>query len=330
MATPAETVDAHFGHDTFDWAADLARRMRASRMTYDTFVKRFFRGHDGGLHLRLRLLEGIAADVDAAFKKVQTRQKVDRQQFQAVLELFEVANDCVDLEIEQLQALSGLGLASAMTPFVKQFPFRQLARELEAYRQALVRLESALAQAKRELTEARIDKAIDVFQGVVTFALPEIVLAKEVALGIAGLFADSRLGPDGPDASKIARTTASTLKEPLVKVAKLSKSMSHVAGVGSKLNAVYDVISLDELDAAHAAVRAVKAAREQEQRVHRRIVDTIWTMWRVRLATFQSSLERANQRLEESAGRLNATRDALIDQGKIARYSSPTLWRLGP
>lgn len=330
MATPADIVDAHFGRDTFDWAADLSRRMRVSRSTYDTFVTRYFRGRDGGLHLRLAMLEGIAADIDVAFQKVQTRQKVDRRQFQAVIELFGVANNCVDLETEQLQALFGLGLASALNPFVRQFPFRQLVRELEAYQQALSRLDGALAQAKRELTEARIDKAIDVFQGVVTFALPEIVLAKEIALGIAGLFADSRLGPDSPDASKIARTTASTLKEPLVKVAKLSKSMSNVAGVGSKLNAVYDVISLDELDAANAAVRAVKAAREQEQRVHRRIVDAIWTSWSVRLAAFQSSLERANRRLEESAGRLNATRDALIEQSKIARYSSPTLWRPGP
>lgn len=330
MATLAEDVDAYFGEDTYDWAADLARRTRLARNTYDTFVRRFFGIYDDGLYLRLDLLEQIAADVDLAFRKLRARQKVDRRQFKTVIELFETASDCVELEIEQLQGMFGHGLASAMTPFVRMFPFRELARELKAYEQALSRLDGALAQANRELTEAKVDKAIDIFQGIVTFALPEIALAKEIVLGAAGLFADSRLGPQDPDASKIARTTASTLKEPLLKVTKLTKSMTNVAGIASKMNAVYDVFSADELDAAHAAIRTVKAAIDHEKAVHKRIMDDIWSKWRIRIAGFQASLERANRQLEESAARLNEVRDALRDQREIARYRSPTPWRLGP
>lgn len=328
MATLAEDVDAYFGEDTYDWAADLARRTRIARKTYDTFVKRNFGAYDDGLYIRLDLLEQVAADVDAAFLKVRARQKVDRNQFKAVIELFETASDCVELEIEQLQGMFGLGLASAMTPFVRMFPFRELARELKAYEQALSRLKDALAQAKRELTEARVDKAIDIFQGIVTFAFPQIALAKEIALGAGGLFADSRLGPQDPDASKIARTTASTLKEPLLKVTKLTKSMTNVAGVASKMNAVYDVISFDELDAAHAAIKNLKAAIDNEKATHKRIVENIWAKWRIRVAAFLASLERANKQLEESADRLNEVRSALREQSEMVKYRSPTIWRL--
>lgn len=112
-------------------------------------------------------------------------------------------------------------------------------------------------------------------------------------------------------------------------MSKLTKSMTNVAGIASKMNAVYDVFSADELDAAHAAIRTVKAAIDHEKAVHKRIMDNIWSKWRIRIAGFQASLERANRQLEESAGRLNEVRDALRDQREIARYRSPTPWRLG-
>ncbi len=328
MGTPAQDVDAYFGPDTYDWAADLARRTRAFRRKYDTFVKRIFGAYDDGLYLRLDLLERIAADIDAAFAKVQARQKVDRNQFLAVLQLFEAASDCVELEMEQLDGLFALGLANAMTPFVKMFPFRELARELKAYEQALAQLRDALAQAKRARTEARIDKAIDIVQGIVTFAFPEIALAKEIALGAGGLFADSRLGPQGPDASKIARTTATTLKEPLSKVAKFSKSMDGVAGIGAKMNAVYDILDSDELDSADAAIKNVERAIENEKAAHKRIVDNIWAKWRGRTLVFRASLERANKKLEESADHLDEVRSALQEQRDLARYNPPIIWRI--
>lgn len=329
MGTPAQDIDAHFGEDTYDWAAELARRTRLARKKYDTFVKRFFGVYDDGLYIRLDLLERIAADVDAAFMKVRARQKVDRQQFKAVIELFETASDCVELELEQLEGMFGLGLASAMTPFVRMFPFRELARELKFYQLTLSRLKDALSRADSELTEARIDKAIDIFQGIVTFAFPQIALAKEIALGASGLFADSRLGPQAPDASKIVRTTASTLKEPLLKVTKLSKSMTNVAGVASKMNAVYDVISFDELDAAHAAIKNLKQAIADEKATHKRIVENIWAKWQIRVAVFIASLERANTQLEESADHLAEVRDALREQHDIAKYNPPIIWRIG-
>lgn len=328
MGTPAEDVDAYFGHDTYDWAADLARRTRVARKKYDTFVKRFFGVYDDGLWIRLDLLERIAADVDAAFMKVRARQKVDRHQFKAVIELFETACDCVELELDQLDGVFGIGLASAMTPFVRMFPFRELAHELKVYQLTLSKLKDALDRADSELTEARIDKAIDIFQGIITFAFPQIALAKEIALGAGGLFADSRLGPQAPDTSKIVRTTASTLKEPLLKVTKLSKSMTNVAGVGSKINAVYDVLSFDELDAAHAAIKNLKQAIADEKATHKRIVENIWAKWRIRIAAFIASLERANKQLEESADHLGEVRDALREQHEIAKYNPPTAWRI--
>ena len=227
-----------------------------------------------------------------------------------------------------MHALFGVGLAGAFTPFVKMFPFRELAGELKAYEQALARLKSALEEAKRARTEARIDKAIDIFQAVVTFAFPEIALAKEIAMGAGGLFADSRLGPQGPDGSKIARTTASTLKEPLSKVMKFSKSMDKVAGVGSKMNAVYDVLDFDELDTADAAIKNVQKAIEDEKAFHKRIVEHIWAKWRTRVMTFLASLERANKELEASAARLQEVRDALREQRDIAGYNPPVAWRI--
>lgn len=329
MGTPAQDVDAYLGPDTYDWAEDLARRTRLARKKYDSSIKRFFGDNDDGLAIRLKLLEQIAADVQGAFVKVRARQRIDCDQFKPVIELFETAIDCVELEIEQLEGLFGVGLASAMTPFVRQFPFRELARELKAYEQALKTLEVAMARAKSDLTGARIDKAIDIFQGVVTFAFPEITLAKEIALGVGGLFADSRLGPQSPDASKIARTTASTLKEPLLKVTKLSKSMTNVAGVGSKLNAVYDVINMDELDAANAAIDNLKRAITDEKATHKRLVDDIWEKWRIRVATFMASLQRADRLLAESAEHLQQVRSALEAQKKIARYDTPVAWRIG-
>jgi DNA repair ATPase RecN len=153
-------------------------------------------------------------------------------------------------------------------------------------------------------------------------------LAKEIALAAGGLFADSRLGPQGPDASKIARTTASTLKAPLSKVAKWSKSMDNVAGVASKMNAVYDVLDFDELDTADAAIKNVEKAIENEKAAHKRIVENIWAKWRMRVMTFLASLERANKQLEASAAHLEEVRDALREQRDIARYNPPVAWRI--
>lgn len=327
MGTPAQDVDAYFGDDTYDWTAELARRTRLARGKYDTFVKRHFGIYDDGLSFRLELLEQIAADVDAAFTRVRTRQAVDRNQFRAVLELFQTASDCVEFEIEQLEGIFGLGLATALTPFVRMFPFRELATELKFYEQALTGLQAALDRAKRARTEARVDKAIDVFQAFVSIAFPEIALAKEIALGAGGLFADSRLGPQGPDASKITRTTATTLKEPLSKLLKLSKSMDKFAGYGSQLNAVYDVFDTGELDAADAAIKDVERAIANEQATHKRIVENIWMKWRARVLMFISNLDRANRELEQSAERLATMRQALREQRDMIRYRPPTIWR---
>lgn len=328
MGTIAEDIDAYFGEDTFDWAADLARRTRVFRKEYDTFVKRHYGAYDDGLWLRLDLLERIAADVDAAFKDVRARRKVDRKQFKAVLELFETASDCVEFELEQLQAMFALGLATALTPFVKQFPFRDLAKELKAYEQALSGLKNALERAKRERNEARIDKAIDIAQGIITFAFPNISLAKEIAIGAAGLFADSRLGPQAPDGSKITRTTATTLKGPLMEITKLTKSMDGLAGVASKFNAVYDILNFEELDMANAAVENAKKAIKEEKETHKRIVANIWAKWRSRVMIFLVALERANKQLEESADRLHEVRSALQEQRDIAGYNPPIVWRI--
>ena len=328
MGTIAEEIDAYFGEDTYDWVAELNRRTRVARKDYDTFVKKFFGVYDDGLWIRLDLLERIAADIEAAFAKVRARQNIDRNQFKAVVELFETASDCVELELEQLHGMFAIGLAAGFTPFVKMFPFRELAQELKAYEKALARLKNVLDQAKRERNEARIDKAIDILQGIVTFAFPEIALAKEIALGAAGLFANSRLGPQAPDASKIVRTTATTLKGPLLKVTKLSKSMDGVAGVASKMNAVYDVLNFDELDAASDAIKKVEQAIVDEKATHKRIVQNIWAKWRMRVMTFLASLERANKQLEELAAHLDEVRSALREQRDISGYNPPIAWRL--
>jgi hypothetical protein len=330
MAYLAEDVDAYFGEDTYDWAEELARRMRLARKDYDTFVRKFFGVYDDGLWIRLDLFERINADIQAAFQQVAAHRKVDPTQFKPVLELFETVSDSVELDLGQLHGMFGIGLASGFLPFVKMFPFRELAQELKFYQQALNGLDVALSRAKRERNEARFDKAIDIFQGIVTFVFPEITIAKEIALGAGGLFADSRLGPGGPDSSKIARTTASTLKEPLLKVTKLTKSMGNIAGVASKFNAVYDVFDFSELDTAEDNIKAVVKAIAAEKAAHKRIVEGIWFRWRMRIITFQSALERANRELEASREILEQTRSALDEQKKIARYSPPIAWRIIP
>ena len=329
MASPIEDVDGYFGEDTYEWAEELARRMRLARRDYDTFVRKFFGAYDGGLWLRLDLFERINADIQDAFTQVAAHRKIDRDQFRAVLELFETASDCVELELEQLHGLFAAGLASAFTPFVKMFPFRELAQELKAYQQALSDLGDALSRAKRERTEARFDKAIDIFQGIVTFVFPEIAMAKGIALAAGGLFADSRLGPEGPDNKKILRTTASTLKDPLLKITNLTKSMGNVAGVTTKLNALYDVINLDELDTADANIKQVEKAIETEKSVHKLVIDDIWSRWSGRAMAFQIGLERANRELEASRALLEETRSALNLQQQMARYNPPINWLIG-
>lgn len=327
MGTKAEAVDAYFGEDTYDWAMELIRRTHVARKDYDTFVKRYFGVYDDGLWIRLDLMERIEADIEAAFVMTHAGQFIDRKQFQGVIQLYETASDCVELELEQLHGMFALGLAAALSPFVKMFPFRELAQELKAYESALANLKDALAKAKREHTEAWIDKSIDIVQGVVTFAFPQITLAKEVALGVSGLFADSRLGPQDPDASKIARTTATTLKNPILKLTKMSSALDGVAGVASKMNALYDIANFDEIDAAKGAIKKVEQAIANEKATHKRIVQKIWAAWRTRTLTFLASLERGSKQLEESAKHLEEVRSALREQDQLSGYKPPIAWR---
>jgi hypothetical protein len=329
MPSPnAEIIDAYFGYDTYDWAAELQRRARLYHRRYYGPIRNAFGVYDDGLSWRVDLLDGISADVDDAFRMVANGQKVDKNQFKVVLELFETASDCVEYEVEMFEGMMALGLASGFLPFVRMFPYRELAQELQAYQAALRSLEAALEKARRKETEAYIDKGIDVLQGIITFAFPEIDLAKEIALGFGGLFADSRLGPQGPDASKIVRTTATTLKDPIAKVTKMSESMQKVAKGAAKVNAVYDVVNLDEIKAARASVKDIEAAIETEKKVHRRLVEDIWNKWALRVWNFKQSLERANKALEESRNHAQELRSALAEQREIANFRGAVRWRV--
>jgi len=328
MGTPKQEIDAYFGADTFDSVADFADRTRKARTKYDNFVKRFFGAYDDGLQIRLALLENVAADIELAFTKARAREKIDRKQVKAVIELYELACDCVEFELEQLDGIFGLNFLGAMTPIVNLFPRRELANELTAYKKALTDLSNALDQAKRQRLGARIDKAVDIFQTVVTFAFPEITAAKEITMAAGGLLADSILGPQSPDASKVGRTTLTTLKEPISKVAKLSQSMDKLAGVATKVNAVYDAVNTDELDQANAAVKAVERAIANEKATHQRMIKTIWERWRTRVLTFLVSLERAERKLKEAARDIEEYRTALDEQKTDAGYKSRMVWRV--
>lgn len=327
MSTLNDKVDERFGPDTFDWVRELQRRTRATRGKYDAGIKPVFGVYDGGLLFRLDLAERISFDLDEAFGLTGAGRRIDPQQFKKVVELFQIAVETAEAEIEQLEAEVSTELQTGVLPFIRIYPYRQLRRLADTYGKELTELRAALERAQREKQEAYVDKVIDIGQLVISVAVPELALLKEVTIAAGGLFADSQLGPGDPSPSKAARTTLSTFKTPLLQMAELSKQLGNFAGRASKLNSIYDAADLSEIAQANDNIESLRKKLIATRTIYAEIRDTIWRTWEARMTFVIISLRNQEQQLRALRDNVREHLDALDEMRQSAGYRPPTVWR---
>ena len=329
-----QIINKFVGEDTFDLFTELQRRMRVSKTRFEDFVvKNSLIPFDDGLSFRIDLTEKINADLEVAFRQILQHKKLNADEIAAVLFIFETAIDTIELELSNFEAMVLSGFFKIVTPFVKMFPIRELASELAKYREAIEILNQRLAVAKRELNEAKFDKVIDV-AGLALEFVPQLALATKVATSLAGLFADNKLGPGKPDASKYARTSASTFSDQITgtlsKVNKLSSSMAIIGKWGGKVNALYDVFNTDEIDQAKTYVKDVLVALKNQELIHKKINEGIWNTWAAQVYSYQRQLDTMKRNLDASQNEVYEQRRVLEDEIKTSNYRSPKIWRILP
>jgi hypothetical protein len=324
-----EKIDQSIGNDTFDLWTELQRRLRLEKKRYETIVKKNFGVYDDGLSFRIDLADQLQADLETVFQFIVQNRKADKQEVVTIMVLFELAIDTIERENDLFEGIFGSQLVAMMTPLVRLFPKRELAAELAYYKKVAASLEAALKRAKGERIEAYIDKAIDIAGLAIEF-IPSLSLASKVVIGIASLAADSELGPQKPDASKITRTTISTFSDELEKVKTFNGAMKTVSKYGGKLNAAYDVLNTDEIDQANKNVQDVKNALKEQKKIHEKVIKQIWAKWEVRVMNFQIQLEKIEMNLKDSKYEMEELRRVLREEVQKANYRPGKAWRILP
>lgn len=325
-----EKIDRSIGNDTFNVWTELQRRLHLEKRRYENIVKKNFGTiYDDGLSFRIDLADRLQDDLKKVFQYVVQNKKIDRQEVETVITLFELAIDTIEKENDLFEGIFGSRIVAMMTPIVRLFPKRQLNAELAHYKKVAASLEVALDRAKNERIGAYIDKVIDIGGLVVEF-IPSLSLAQKVVIGIGSLVADSNLGPQKPDASKITRTTLFTFSDQLEKVKTFNGAMKTINKYGSKLNALSDMLNTDEIDQANKNVQDLKKALEEQKKIHEKVIKQIWANWEVQVLNFQIQLEKIEKNLKDSKYEMEELRRVLQEEVEYANYRYPKVWKILP
>jgi hypothetical protein len=206
---------------------------------------------------------------------------------------------------------------------------RRMYAFLKNYEASLKALKVELQKAERKLTEARIDKAIDVGQLILTVVAPELTLVTNFTIAVGGLVADELLGTGGPDASKIGRTAVTTFMGPFGKAMKYGKDFMAVEKITGIGNSAYDAKNLDEIDTAKQMIASIQNKIADVRRNYK-VAMKLFPEWYEKLVLLNNQLNFAQAKINKLAAEADDARYYLSQELQRMRYRSPQIWRLEP
>ena len=331
---------------------NLRSALAQAKSWYDSPTGTGFRLRDEGLSYRIEFASMLSADLAEAEKLISKGKKINDERFTDLRSLFQATIEIIEAEVERFDFVFGLGLVSAFSVFPKKFPVREYIDATDRFSNILVDLKTRLERARSLYRQAWADKAIDGV-GLVTELIPHvrvlkgfisladtkffrgashvIAAAKGAQAGI-GLVADRNLGPQGPDANKIARTTASTfsdqISENVSKIIGFSKAVDGIGKVLGGVNAVFDVADFGEIDFAKEMMKDVEKQIVKLKLIYQKEILKIEENWQARLVVYMAELDKSKNRLLLVETALYDQRREYDDERRAANYISPTRWEV--